>query len=182
MRRQPLPVIEVRSALLNRIALVLAAVFMMLGGALTAHSAEPTHAAVCDGASDGERIHEFGQYQRCANERYSKLLTEVLPTDPVLVFPSTPADPDTLFMYSAATVPTGWCFWDPEGGDGADFCPFSDYWTSGEDPGGDPEDPEAEVVDFTRSGVAWAAFFLACCTFWGMGKGVGAIVSVVKRA
>lgn len=47
--------------------------------------------------------------------------------------------------------------------------------------GGDPEEPEETFVDFMRSGRAFAAAFLLCGLFWGMGRGIGIILGVLRR-
>lgn len=52
--------------------------------------------------------------------------------------------------------------------------------TGGEDPE-DPEDPDETLVDFMRSGRAFAAAFVLCGLFWGMGRGIGIILGVFRR-
>lgn len=75
----------------------------------------------------------------------------------------------TLFegSYEYANTVSGWP--GMSGGGGGD--------DDGDDEGGD----QAELVDFMQSGRAFAAAFILCAVFWGMGRGVGLIVGLFSR-
>lgn len=168
-----------KHARLNRLCLLLALVLLAWGWSEGVAAAEPTHVAACfvDEPS-GTPVFDGSGYSLCATSWVSTPLSEVTADTRILVMPSLTATDEEKLFQRAGDVNPAWCSWDPSGA--GDFCPFSDYWT---EDGEEPEEPgEEDVIDFLQSGRSFAAAFVLCAVFWGMGHGIGMIVRLARNA